>query len=146
MHLFSTVRSAIVALSRGMAEMAVRSTARGADQTSPATAKFRVLHYLGGRARPSFVESGFTCPDDFIGLDQLGMASPEHCLRLLSSTREGLTEMMCHPGRPTDDEHAVVANVSVTETRSAELTALTDPSVKEFVATQNIKLMHYGDI
>jgi hypothetical protein len=42
-------------------------------------------------------------------------------LRLLAALAPGTTELMCHPGYPSPDEHAVIANVAITRQREAEL-------------------------
>jgi predicted glycoside hydrolase/deacetylase ChbG (UPF0249 family) len=146
MHLFGSVRDAIAASSRDLAGTPIRSTQRAPGRSRSATLKFRILQHLGKRARATYDRSGFAATDDFIGLDQLGEASPERSTELLASTGAGITELMCHPGLPSDDEHSVVRNVSVTEVRQRELATLTDPTLKEYVTREGIERINYSQV
>jgi chitin disaccharide deacetylase len=62
--------------------------------------------------------------------------------RLLQSLPEGTTELMCHPGY-TDDALRKTATRLQTS-RERELEILTDPEIRNLVASQGIRLIDYG--
>ena len=58
--------------------------------------------------------------------------------------REGVTEIMCHPG--LYDEQLEGAPTRLKRQRQRELEALTDPTVREIVNREGIVLINYGQL
>lgn len=65
-------------------------------------------------------------------------ATVEQLLRILDTLPEGVTELLCHPGRANGgDDYAF---------RERELEALTDPRVRDKVASAGIELATFGSL
>jgi predicted glycoside hydrolase/deacetylase ChbG (UPF0249 family) len=55
---------------------------------------------------------------------------------------EGTTELMCHPGYA--DEALQKSATRLQASRQKELEILTDPGIRNLVASQGIRLIDYG--
>ncbi len=63
--------------------------------------------------------------------------------QILENLPEGVTELMVHPGRVDD---ALLERSSYTLQRQKELDALTEPGLKDWLASRGVKLVHFGDL
>jgi chitin disaccharide deacetylase len=70
-------------------------------------------------------------------------ATREELLRLINNLREGTTEIMCHPGYV--DEAFAIESVYNFQ-RERELKILTDPTVKEAIEANGIKLITFAEV
>lgn len=67
-------------------------------------------------------------------------ATPDHLLNLIDRMPEGITELMCHPGR-VDARLAAVSGY--VRGRERELAILTHPRVRERLAAQGVRLTDF---
>lgn len=67
----------------------------------------------------------------------------EQLIKILASLRDGVSEIMCHPGY-VDEAFAKESIYNVQ--RERELKILTDPSIREAVESQNIKLISFAEL
>ena len=82
-------------------------------------------------------------PDSFLVDFYDEQATHEELLRLINNLSDGTTEIMCHPGYVDED----FANESVYNfQRERELKILTDPTIKEAIETNGIKLITFAAI
>ena len=79
-------------------------------------------------------------PDHLFGLHQSGAVDESYLLGLLPRLQAGVTELYCHPAFLPCPE---VERWTPTYQRDVELAALTSPTVREMVAEQDIRLIHY---
>ncbi|SRR6266540_2032942 len=70
-------------------------------------------------------------------------ATKEDLLNIISSVREGTSEIMCHPGH-VDDAFAQESVYNFQ--RERELKILTDAAIKQALESQNIKLITFADL
>lgn len=64
-------------------------------------------------------------------------------LDLLSKLKPGVTEILFHASRPTEDFPLITGSSA---SRHADLSALTDPRVKEYIQTQGIQLTSWKEL
>jgi hopanoid biosynthesis associated protein HpnK len=102
----------------------------------------RGLKLLARDAREQAERAGVSTADSFCGIAQTGELTKQGVTRLLQSLPEGTTELMCHPGY-TDDALRKTATRLQTS-RERELEILTDPEIRNLVASQGIRLIDYG--
>lgn len=149
MHLFGCFRDVAVALASTLKRPRLRCPltplppARGG-----LSLRLKTMLFEGGaaRLRPTARRAGLAMPDRFEGIGLAAHFTPDALVARLNALQPGVTELMCHPGYPSDDQHAVVAHVTVTETREKELRALMDPSVRQAVRDHHVELIHYGNL
>lgn len=67
-------------------------------------------------------------------------ATLEHLLHLIVSLPDGVTELMCHPGRA---DRCLRAESGYVEEREQELAVLTDPRVRETLAVHGVRLSNF---
>lgn len=63
--------------------------------------------------------------------------------RILENLPNGTTELMVHPGRVDD---VLLERSSYNLQRQKELDALTEPGLKDWLASLGVKLIHFGDL
>jgi chitin disaccharide deacetylase len=102
----------------------------------------RGLKLLARDAREQAERAGVSTVDYFCGIAQTGELTKQGVARLLRSLPEGTTELMCHPGY-TDDALRKTAT-RLQASREKELEILTDPEIRNLVASQGIRLIDYG--
>jgi hopanoid biosynthesis associated protein HpnK len=108
-----------------------------------ATAKRRLIGALCGRSRGRLQAAGFRTTDHFVGIAQQDRLNSEVFRLILNSLRDGVTEIMCHPGY--SDDHLGEYS-SVPPYRELELAGLKDPAVRATVEANAVRLMHYGEL
>jgi predicted glycoside hydrolase/deacetylase ChbG (UPF0249 family) len=82
-------------------------------------------------------------PDTFLVDFYDERANREELLRLINSVSDGTTEIMCHPGY-VDDAFAKESVYNFQ--RERELKILTDPSIKEAIEVNGIKLSTFAEL
>lgn len=102
----------------------------------------RGLKLLARDARELANRAGVATADYFCGIAQTGEMTQEGVLRLLRSLPEGTTELMCHPGYVDADLQNTATRLRAS--RQMELEILTDPAIRNLVASQGIRLIDYG--
>ena len=102
----------------------------------------RGLKLLARDARVLAERAGISSTDHFCGIAQTGALTKEGVIRLLHSLPEGTTELMCHPGYV--DAALRQTATRLQESRERELQILTDPEIRNIVASQGIRLIDYG--
>jgi chitin disaccharide deacetylase len=102
----------------------------------------RGLKLLARDAHRQAEEGGIATADHFCGVAQTGELTREGTLRLLRSLPEGTTELMCHPGYA--DEDLRNSGTRLQQSRQKEIEILTDPEVRNVVASQGIRLIDYA--
>lgn len=102
----------------------------------------RGLKLLARDARTVAERAGVSSTDYFCGIAQTGELTKDGVIRLLRSLPEGTTELMCHPGYLDDD--LLRSSTRLRESRERELQILTDPDIRNLVASEGIRLIDYG--
>ncbi|MGH9822666.1 MAG: carbohydrate deacetylase [Blastocatellia bacterium] len=88
--------------------------------------------------------NGIRTPDRFFGVSLTGLLDAESMEQLLGETREGTTEIMCHPG--VYDQDLEQAHTMLKQSRQRELEALTNQSVRDAIAERGINLISYREL
>ena len=78
-----------------------------------------------------------------LGIAHTGLIDAAWLIRAAQAVRQGVTEIMVHPGLPDGLDPA---QTRLLESRQMELAALCDPAVRAAFASQGIQLVHYGQI
>jgi chitin disaccharide deacetylase len=102
----------------------------------------RGLKLLARDAREQAQHLGIGTADYFCGIAQTGEMTKEGVIKLLGNLPDGTTEFMCHPGYV--DEALQKSPTRLQESRATELAILTDPDVRNLVASQGIRLIDYS--
>ena len=89
-------------------------------------------------------EYGLRTPDFFFGVRLTGLLDSEAIQNLIRSSRQGTTELMCHPA--VYDGELERARTRLKREREQELEALTDTSVRRLIDEQGIKLISYREL
>lgn len=79
--------------------------------------------------------------DHFAGFQLTGSLNVRSLIRTLEALPEGLTEIMCHPGKLGPELRA--APTRLKESRAIELAALTSPEVRALIQRRGIELVNY---
>lgn len=107
-------------------------------------ARAQGFRLLWRNARRQAEESGIGTADYFCGIAQTGALTKEGVLQLLWSLPDGTTELMCHPGYA--DEALRQTATRLQDSRQKEIEILTDPEIRNVVASQAIRLIDYGSV
>jgi predicted glycoside hydrolase/deacetylase ChbG (UPF0249 family) len=82
-------------------------------------------------------------PDHFIDAFYDDGATHENLLRLLADLGDGVSELMCHPGRV---DEAFARESVYNFQRERELKILTDPAVRQAVLAKDIDLISFANL
>jgi len=123
---------------------------RAALSTGPARAavvlkqgvQARGLKLLARDAREQADRAGISSADQFCGIAQTGELTKAGVARLLRSLPAGTTELMCHPGYADDALRKTATRLQ--DSRQKEIEILTDPEIRNIVASQGIRLIDYA--
>ena len=102
----------------------------------------RGLKLLARDAREKVERAGISTADYFCGIAQTGELTKEGVARMLRNLPEGTTELMCHPGYM--DEALRSTSTRLQGSREKEVAILTDPEIRNLVASQGIRLIDYA--
>lgn len=86
---------------------------------------------------------GLRTPDRFLDSFYGESATREHLLVLLEELPDGVSELMCHPGRA---DAALVAGSSYATEREREVRVLCDPEVRRLLQERRIELIPFGEL
>ncbi len=92
------------------------------------------------RAHRQLREAGLRVPDFFLESFYGSGATSENLRFVLAHLREGVSELMCHPGHPDD---ALLSGSSYAWEREQEIAALCDPAIREVLTAGGIKLVNF---
>ncbi|HKF44629.1 MAG TPA: ChbG/HpnK family deacetylase [Thermoanaerobaculia bacterium] len=95
------------------------------------------------RAAAQLREAGVRVPDRFIESFFGSGATSANLKLLLGHLRDGVSELMCHPGYP---DEALLSGSSYAKEREQEIAALCDPSVREVLAASEIELVTFREL
>ena len=84
---------------------------------------------------------GICTPDHFMGVAATGRLNREAILAMIGAMRDGVTELMCHPGEY--DEELERSPTRLKRERGLELNGLTDPDVRAAIRERNVCLMNF---
>ena len=87
---------------------------------------------------------GCRTTDHFAGFQFTGRFRTEELVRLIAALPDGVTELMTHPGRCTDELRA--ARTRLKESRELELAALTDGETRAALARHSVELTRYREL
>ena len=102
----------------------------------------RGLKLLARDAREQADRAGLSTADYFCGIAQTGELTREGVARLLRNLPEGTTELMCHPGYADDALRKTSTRLQASRQKEVEI--LTDPEIRNLVASQGIRLIDYA--
>ena len=83
-------------------------------------------------------------PDYFFGARLTGLLDGEAIRSMIKSTRQGTTELMCHPA--IYDGELERAATRLKRERERELDALTDPALRRLIDEEGVSLISYREI
>jgi predicted glycoside hydrolase/deacetylase ChbG (UPF0249 family) len=95
------------------------------------------------RALGQLREKGVLVPDFFLESFFGSGATSENLRFILAHLRQGVSELMCHPGYPDD---ALVRESSYARERKQEIAALCDPRVHEALVAEGIELINFRSL
>ncbi len=104
----------------------------------------RALSFFALRSRGKAKRAGLLTPRYFLGIAQTGFLDISELSRILNNLPEGLSELMSHPGYV--DEALARTPTRLLGQRQRELEALTDPTVKDLIAQNDIQLISYREL
>ena len=87
---------------------------------------------------------GMHTPDHFMGVAATGRLNRQAILAMIGAMRDGVTELMCHPGEY--DEELGKSPTRLKREREAELKGLTDPDVRGAVREHDVRLMTFREL
>jgi len=82
-------------------------------------------------------------PDNFIDDFYDEGATRENLLRIINNLQDGTSELMCHPGHV---DGAFAKESVYNFQRERELKILTDPTIKQTITANNVKLITFSDL
>jgi hypothetical protein len=82
-------------------------------------------------------------PDDFNATFYDDRATKSNLLGILQNLKEGVTEIMCHPGYAGAE---LISASIYNHQRESELEILTDPDVKQEIESRGIRLSSFADL
>jgi chitin disaccharide deacetylase len=87
--------------------------------------------------------------DYFYGLMETGSLTSEVFRGILPRLKDGVTEIMCHPGyvgQDLQEAFRTMGTSSLVGSRAVELQTLIDPSLRVSLDAAAVRLIHYGDL
>jgi predicted glycoside hydrolase/deacetylase ChbG (UPF0249 family) len=104
----------------------------------------RVMRWRRRAMRRTIAEAGLRTTDAFTGFAWTGTFTEKDLARLLPALPEGVTELMCHPGRLGGELEG--ANTRLKASRVQELRALTHPATRAAVEAAGIRLVGFREL
>ncbi len=103
-----------------------------------------VLSSLSRLARKRIIENKIYTTNNCYGILNCGNITKDILKEILTSLKDGVTEIICHPGYPDEDLNKM--NVWLSQQRVSELNALTDPYIKQLIYDLKIKLISFREV
>lgn len=106
-----------------------------------------IARLLAGQYQAWMREHGVRHPDRFLmDFSRDGQRTVETLVRLIRGLREGVTELLAHPGYPAPDAGATSRRPAGDQRwRQEEAEALLDPRVRAAIQEAGVRLAHFGD-
>lgn len=149
MHAFAPFSAAAVFIAKAEGISAIRCPMEREHGTSPALLQrlksWLLLHsavQLGARCK----QAGITISDSFSGIRHTGRMTSKRYREIFDSAQDGLMEIMTHPGYFCKNEHKDFPSGFIKNAREIEMKGLLEPGLKEYAASRDITLIHYGDL
>ena len=120
-------------------DVPITSARGGASWLTRATSDS--LRVVRSRFQAALVRHGCRTTDHFAGFQITGRLETGGLARLLQALPEGLTELMCHPGKCGEELRR--ARTRLKESRARELAALVAPETRKAVADAGIELTNF---
>jgi len=109
--------------------------------------KMKILNRLSRKNKTLLDREKMLYPEYFFGVLSSGSMTKEFFKNIISNLKDGITEIMCHPGylstKKTDQSFG---SYYLDSKRELELDALLDPEVKTWLTDNNVALISYGEI
>jgi len=143
-HLLPPVLTAVARVAR---EDGIRWVRRPFDFGIDAKARVtkRIVTFGMRMTRPAFARAlgDLRTTDHFTGFQATGTLDAAGLIDALERLPEGLTELMCHPGKLGPELRA--ASTRLKESREIERAALTSPEARHAIERRGIQLVNYRD-
>ncbi len=110
--------------------------------SAAARLKSHIVGFLSRRGRETLERHGLRTTDHFAGIEYMDGLDAVTLQFILSNLRDGVTELMCHPGYDDD----LAREYSRMPHREVELAALQDRAVRECLTQQGVQRISYNDI
>ncbi len=101
-----------------------------------------ILEGISKRNRRAIGEAGIKIPDCFFGLVETGTLSRDSLINILEYLPDGTSELMCHPGLPSEN----LAEDNWGKGWGTELAAVTDAEAKNLLQKQQINKIKYSGL
>lgn len=102
----------------------------------------RIFEGIAKKNRRAIENAGIKFPDYFFGFAETGILSRDSLLNILENLPDGTSELMCHPGLPSE----TLAEDNWGKGWGMELEAVTDKEVKGILEKQSIKKIKFSEI
>jgi predicted glycoside hydrolase/deacetylase ChbG (UPF0249 family) len=99
---------------------------------------------LRRRCRATLDRYGCRTTDHFAGFRLTGRLDARELAALIRRLPAGVTELMCHPGRCTEELRAAYTRLK--QSRQIELDALTAPEVREAIEQAGVRLVSFREL
>jgi predicted glycoside hydrolase/deacetylase ChbG (UPF0249 family) len=148
MHIFGVLLPSFIEVAEKLKTPRARCPSERLSLWPPSVVKGKaaVLTYFGARARKAFCASGIATTDHFAGALDSSSFTSAACRRIVDRLGVGTTELMCHPGYRSTEDHDLIPNVAITQHREEQMVTLLDGSLKEYILENDIRLIHYGQL
>jgi hopanoid biosynthesis associated protein HpnK len=115
----------------------------GSGASWKARGRGAAMRWLSRNARAVLSRAGMKTTDWFLGIEFGACLDVDRLRLILRNLEDGVTEIMCHAGYVDD---ALRELSSVPPHRDVELSVVTDPRIREQIASSGIGLMSFGDL
>jgi hopanoid biosynthesis associated protein HpnK len=153
-HMYPPIFARVVKLAEKYGIRAVRWTgqypsARHLIQLNRRSYKDLLVSLCARLCRKPLDGTAVISNDYFYGLLETGSLTAEVVRGILPRLRDGVTEIMCHPGyfgSDLEEAFRTMGNSSLVASRALELQTLTDLTLRASIDSVGARLIHYGDI
>ena len=108
-----------------------------------ARAKRDLIRYLCRDGRNRVQAAGMRTTDHFMGIEHMACLNAQTLGLMVDNLEDGVTELMCHPGR---SDSAARRYSKTPPHREVELAGLCDPTVRERLVRAGVQLTSYRDL
>jgi hopanoid biosynthesis associated protein HpnK len=102
----------------------------------------KIFEGIARKNRRAIEDAGIKFPDCFFGFAETGNLDPEKLLTILEALPDGTSELMCHPGLPSE----TLAEDNWGAGWGMELEAVTDESIREKIKAEKIQLIKFSSL
>jgi chitin disaccharide deacetylase len=153
-HMYPPIFARVVKLAEKYGITAVRWTgqypgARSLIRWNPRSYRGILVSLCATLCRKHLDGGAVISNDYFYGLMETGSLTAEAFKGILPRLKNGVTEIMCHPGyvgQDLQEAFQTMGTSSLVTSRELELQTLTDPTLPACIDAARAQLIHYGDI